>query len=104
MGEFARAFVALWPPEEIVVRLEGLHRKDQRGVRFVRPENWHVTLRFLFWDTYVSLVVILLASFAVGVLLGFAFGRVRLRRRRRLPDRQAVPAEQGEKPSTPGLS
>ena len=27
--------------------LHSLHRKDQRGVRFVRPENWHVTLRFL---------------------------------------------------------
>ncbi len=27
--------------------LSALHRKDQRGVRFVRPENWHITLRFL---------------------------------------------------------
>jgi 2'-5' RNA ligase len=43
----ARLFVAVWPPEAIVEHLTSLHRKDQRGVRFVRPENWHVTLRFL---------------------------------------------------------
>ena len=24
-----------------------LHRKDQRGARFVQPDNWHITLRFL---------------------------------------------------------
>ncbi len=42
-----RLFVAVWPPEEVVEELMGLRRKDQRGVRFVRPENWHVTLRFL---------------------------------------------------------
>ena len=27
--------------------LTALPRKDLRGVRFVRPESWHVTLRFL---------------------------------------------------------
>jgi 2'-5' RNA ligase len=43
----ARLFIAVWPPEEVVAELTSLHRKDQRGVRFVRPENWHVTLRFL---------------------------------------------------------
>jgi 2'-5' RNA ligase len=42
-----RLFVALWPPDHVVAELERLHRKDQRGVRFVRPENWHITLRFL---------------------------------------------------------
>jgi len=31
----------------VVEELMSLRRKDQRGVRFVRPENWHVTLRFL---------------------------------------------------------
>lgn len=30
-----------------MAELTSLHRKDQRGVRFVRPESWHVTLRFL---------------------------------------------------------
>jgi 2'-5' RNA ligase len=43
----ARLFIALWPPEDVVEELTFLRRKDQRGVRFVRPENWHITLRFL---------------------------------------------------------
>lgn len=42
-----RLFVALWPPDEVVEVLRELHRKDQRGVRFVPEDNWHVTLRFL---------------------------------------------------------
>jgi RNA 2',3'-cyclic 3'-phosphodiesterase len=43
----ARLFIAVWPPEDVVAELTSLHRKDQRGVRFIRPENWHITLRFL---------------------------------------------------------
>lgn len=43
----ARLFVALWPPDDVAEELRTLARKDQRGVRFVRPENWHITLRFL---------------------------------------------------------
>lgn len=43
----ARLFVAVWPPEEVVADLTSLPRKDQRGVRFVPAENWHLTLRFL---------------------------------------------------------
>lgn len=43
----ARLFIAVWPPEEVVAELTSLHRKDQRGVRFVQPESWHITLRFL---------------------------------------------------------
>lgn len=43
----ARLFIAVWPPEEVAAELTALHRKDQPGVRFVRPENWHITLRFL---------------------------------------------------------
>jgi RNA 2',3'-cyclic 3'-phosphodiesterase len=46
-GGVARLFIAVWPPDEVVARLTALPRKDQRGVRFVAPENWHVTLRFL---------------------------------------------------------
>lgn len=42
-----RLFVCLWPPDEVRSVLESLHRKDQSGVRFVPPENWHVTLRFI---------------------------------------------------------
>ncbi len=43
----ARLFIAVWPPEEVAAELSALHRKDQRGVRFVAPHNWHITLRFL---------------------------------------------------------
>ena len=43
----ARLFIAVIPPDEVVEQLTTLHRKDQRGVRFVRSENWHITLRFL---------------------------------------------------------
>jgi len=43
----ARLFVAVWPPEEVIEALRALRRKDERGVRFLPPENWHVTLRFL---------------------------------------------------------
>jgi RNA 2',3'-cyclic 3'-phosphodiesterase len=43
----ARLFLAVWPPDDVAAELTALHRKDQRGVRFVRPENWHITLRFV---------------------------------------------------------
>ena len=46
-GHITRLFVAVWPPDDVIEELCALHRKDQRGVRFVQPENWHVTLRFL---------------------------------------------------------
>lgn len=41
-----RLFVAVRPPDDVVSELMSLRRKDQRGVRFVAPESWHVTLRF----------------------------------------------------------
>jgi 2'-5' RNA ligase len=41
-----RLFLAVWPPDDVAAELTALHRKDQRGVRFVRPENWHITMRF----------------------------------------------------------
>jgi 2'-5' RNA ligase len=43
----ARLFIAVWPPDHVVEELATLRRKDQRGVRFVAPESWHLTLRFL---------------------------------------------------------
>jgi 2'-5' RNA ligase len=43
----ARLFVAIQPPPDVVEALRALRRKDERGVGFVRPENWHITLRFL---------------------------------------------------------
>lgn len=42
-----RLFVAVWPTSDVVAALRALRRKDERGVRFVPPENWHITLRFL---------------------------------------------------------
>jgi 2'-5' RNA ligase len=42
-----RLFIAVWPPEDVVAHLTSLRRKDQSGVRFVLPDNWHITLRFL---------------------------------------------------------
>lgn len=43
----SRLFLAVWPPDEVVETLRALPRKDQRGVRFLPPESWHATLRFL---------------------------------------------------------
>ena len=43
----SRLFVCLRPPGHVRETLEGLHLKDQVGARFVPPENWHVTLRFV---------------------------------------------------------
>ncbi len=49
----ARLFLAVWPPVEVVEELMTLRRKDQRGIRFVPPESWHVTLRF-FGDAVIE--------------------------------------------------
>ncbi len=43
----ARLFVGVWIPGDVTETLMSLPRKDQRGVRFVQPDNWHITLRFL---------------------------------------------------------
>lgn len=42
-----RLFLTVWLPDHATSALEALHRKDAKRVRFVPPENWHVTLRFL---------------------------------------------------------
>lgn len=42
----ARLFAAVWPPDDVAAEITALRRKDQRGVRFVPPESWHITLRF----------------------------------------------------------
>jgi RNA 2',3'-cyclic 3'-phosphodiesterase len=42
-----RLFVAVWPPPAFAEQLTSLPRAERRGVRWVPPENWHVTLRFL---------------------------------------------------------
>ena len=43
----SRLFVCLWLPDHACEALKMLHREDQVGARFVTPENWHVTLRFI---------------------------------------------------------
>ncbi len=43
----ARLFIAVWPSDDVVERLRELPRKDGPGVRWVPPDNWHTTLRFL---------------------------------------------------------
>ena len=42
-----RLFVAVWPPPEIIERLNGLDRPEVDGLRWTTAEQWHVTLRFL---------------------------------------------------------
>lgn len=42
-----RLFVALWPPPEVLDRIEALPRPDVAGLRWTGRRHWHVTLRFL---------------------------------------------------------
>jgi len=42
-----RLFVAVWPPAGVVRQLEELPRPARPGIRWTRPEQWHVTMRFL---------------------------------------------------------
>jgi 2'-5' RNA ligase len=42
-----RLFVAVRPPPAVLARLAELPRPDEPGVRWVPPEHWHITLRFL---------------------------------------------------------
>jgi RNA 2',3'-cyclic 3'-phosphodiesterase len=43
----ARLFVAVWPPAEVLDRLEALPRVELAGCRWTIRAQWHVTLRFL---------------------------------------------------------
>lgn len=42
-----RLFLAVRPPAAILERIAGLDRHAGDGVRWVPPDQWHVTLRFL---------------------------------------------------------
>ena len=42
-----RLFVAAWPSVEVADALTGLPRPEAPGLRWTRPDQWHVTLRFL---------------------------------------------------------
>ncbi len=41
-----RCFVAVWPPDRLLEMLAGLERPSRPGLRWTRPEQWHVTLHF----------------------------------------------------------
>lgn len=72
-----RLFFALWPPEDVRERLwESLAplRRARPGVRWVPPERYHVTLRFL-GDTPTGLLPSLkLAADALGEHRAFRAG------------------------------
>lgn len=42
-----RLFVAVWPPDDVLDRVAALERPAVDGLRWTRPDQWHVTLRFL---------------------------------------------------------
>ena len=43
----ARLFVAVWPPADVLARLQRLPRHEHQGLRWTTEDQWHVTLRFL---------------------------------------------------------
>ncbi|HEY7628911.1 MAG TPA: RNA 2',3'-cyclic phosphodiesterase [Ilumatobacteraceae bacterium] len=43
----ARLFIAVWPPENVLAELARLNLDEIAGIRPVRPETWHITMRFL---------------------------------------------------------
>jgi len=43
----SRLFVAVWPPEDVLAGLADVERPRDQGVKWVPPENLHLTLRFL---------------------------------------------------------
>lgn len=47
MTKLARCFVGVWPSDEVVEVLAQRARPEHPGVRWVPPEQWHVTLAFL---------------------------------------------------------
>lgn len=47
MSGMDRLFVAAWPDDATTAMLSLLARPEERGFRWVSPDHWHVTLRFL---------------------------------------------------------
>ena len=43
----SRLFVAVVPPDDVLEAVAALPRPQEPGVRWTRPDTWHVTLRFL---------------------------------------------------------
>jgi 2'-5' RNA ligase len=64
-----RLFVAVWPPPEVLDVVRALPRVERPGVRWTRPDQWHVTLRFLgsVDDAGVAAVAAALATAAASV-------------------------------------
>jgi RNA 2',3'-cyclic 3'-phosphodiesterase len=62
-------FVAVWPDDPTVLRLSALELPSVSGLTTVRPEQWHVTLRFLgeVDDALCPMVVEALALVATSV-------------------------------------
>lgn len=42
-----RLFVAIVPPKEVLESLARIPMRDEPGVSYTRPSQWHITLRFL---------------------------------------------------------
>ena len=42
-----RLFVAVRPPAEVIDAIAALPRPERHGIRWSRPDQWHVALRFL---------------------------------------------------------
>jgi 2'-5' RNA ligase len=42
-----RLFVAVWPPDDVIDLISGLHRPEVPDLRWTVLPQWHVTLRFL---------------------------------------------------------
>ena len=62
-------FVAVWPDDLTVRRLSALALSSVPGLRAVRPEHWHVTLRFLgdVEDALIPMLVQALERAVVGI-------------------------------------
>lgn len=39
--------MAVWPPDDVLDRVDGLDRPPRAGLRWTTRDQWHVTLRFL---------------------------------------------------------
>jgi 2'-5' RNA ligase len=73
-----RLFVAVWPPPDVLALVADLPRPEVAGLRWTRPDQWHVTLRFLGSVEDVDGVLAALSDVdaaAVEAVLGPATGR-----------------------------
>ncbi len=76
-----RLFVAVWPPDDVLDVIGAIPRPEVRGLRWTRPDHWHVTLRFLGSVPDVDPVVEALSGAVAGrtpateAVLGPAVGR-----------------------------